>query len=230
MSLSTSARPTRRPNAFWGMVSDDELDRLDLFYRRRLVLLPEEIGDPRPELTAQELERFRPGIREAIVTKGAHRACSLEELRQETAAYLRMQIEDIQAELRSRRLAATRGLPVRRTHYDRAFLVALRSRIPLDQLVETELGTHLGPLTPSGTRSGPCPIHRGGETSRAFVVYVDDRDDQHFFCFRCGARGDAISVLQLAHRLEFAGAVHRLAAMAGMVLPGSRGGERRAAS
>ncbi|MFN7176267.1 MAG: DNA primase [Thermaurantiacus sp.] len=59
---------------------------------------------------------------------------------------------------------------------------------------------------------GCCPFHN--EKTPSFHVY-----DDHYHCFGCGAHGDAISFLREQEGLDFMGAVHRLAAEAGMAVP-----------
>ncbi len=61
---------------------------------------------------------------------------------------------------------------------------------------------------------GLCPFHN--EKSPSFNV----NDVEGFYhCFGCGVNGDAISFLRESEGLEFVESVHRLADMAGMVLP-----------
>jgi hypothetical protein len=60
-----------------------------------------------------------------------------------------------------------------------------------------------------------CPFH--AEEIPSFVV----NDDKGFYhCFGCGAHGDAVRFLVDARHLTFAEAVRKLAAMAGIPLPG----------
>lgn len=60
-----------------------------------------------------------------------------------------------------------------------------------------------------------CPFHN--EKTPSFVV----NDEKGFYhCFGCGAHGDAIAFLTEARKLTFSSAVKKLAAMAGIPLPG----------
>jgi DNA primase len=59
-----------------------------------------------------------------------------------------------------------------------------------------------------------CPFH--GEKTPSF--HVKDAEG-YYYCFGCGARGDAISFLEQSENLTFPEAVERLAAEAGMALP-----------
>lgn len=61
---------------------------------------------------------------------------------------------------------------------------------------------------------GLCPFH--SEKSPSFYVYPDT---QSFYCFGCGAAGDAISFAKKINNIEYVEAVKLLAARAGMPEP-----------
>ena len=95
--------------------------------------------------------------------------------------------------------------------FDPVFLADLRDRTPLAELVGRSVD-----LRRSGrTQVGCCPFH--GERTPSFHVYKD-----HFNCYGCGARGDAIEFVQQRDRVPFPEAVSRLAAEAGMDPPGAK--------
>lgn len=52
---------------------------------------------------------------------------------------------------------------------------------------------------------GVCPIHN--DTDPSLVVYAEDRSDEHFHCFGCGAHGDVIDFVRLVENCSFERAV-----------------------
>jgi DNA primase len=68
---------------------------------------------------------------------------------------------------------------------------------------------------------GLCPFH--GEKSASFYVHPDKG---FYYCFGCGAKGDAITFVRETERLDFPEAVAYLARQAGITLPIRRGGTR----
>ncbi|MEG1931873.1 MAG: DNA primase, partial [Pygmaiobacter sp.] len=64
------------------------------------------------------------------------------------------------------------------------------------------------------TYTGLCPFH--SEKSPSFVVYPEN---QSFYCFGCGAGGDAITFVKRINNVDYIEAVKFLAARAGMPLP-----------
>jgi len=62
--------------------------------------------------------------------------------------------------------------------------------------------------------SALCPFH--DEKSPSFSV---NADKQFYYCFGCGAGGNAIGFLMEYERLEFPAAIEKLAAMAGLEVP-----------
>lgn len=73
------------------------------------------------------------------------------------------------------------------------------------------------------TATGLCPFHN--EKTPSFVVYPDT---QSFYCFGCGAAGDAISFVRKYNNLGYVEAVKQLAGHAGMPLPEEDDKEARA--
>lgn len=68
---------------------------------------------------------------------------------------------------------------------------------------------------------GLCPFH--GEKSPSFYVHPDKG---FYYCFGCGAKGDAITFVRETERLDFPEAVAYLARLAGITLPVRRSGTR----
>ncbi len=62
--------------------------------------------------------------------------------------------------------------------------------------------------------TGLCPFH--SEKTPSFTVYPDT---QSFYCFGCGAGGDAITFLRKIENLDYMDAVRELAQQAGMTVP-----------
>ena len=68
---------------------------------------------------------------------------------------------------------------------------------------------------------GLCPFH--GEKTPSFHVHPDKG---FYYCFGCGAKGDAITFVRETERLEFPEAVAYLARLAGITVPMRRSGTR----
>ena len=64
------------------------------------------------------------------------------------------------------------------------------------------------------TYKGLCPFH--SEKTPSFIVYPDN---QSFYCFGCGAGGDAITFVKKINNLDYVESVKLLASRAGMKLP-----------
>jgi DNA primase len=60
---------------------------------------------------------------------------------------------------------------------------------------------------------GLCPFH--GEKTASFSV---NAEQGLYYCFGCGAKGDAITFVRESEHVDFVGAVERLAARAGITL------------
>ncbi len=67
------------------------------------------------------------------------------------------------------------------------------------------------------TYTGLCPFH--SEKTPSFVVYPETAS---FYCFGCGAGGDAITFVKRINNLDYIEAVKFMAARAGMPLPDDR--------
>lgn len=94
------------------------------------------------------------------------------------------------------------------SRFDDALLNRLRGAIPMPSLV----GRAVQLKRAGRSWAGLCPFH--GERSPSFHVY-----DDHFHCFGCGVRGDAIRWFMRREGLSFPAAVEALAAEAGIALP-----------
>ena len=94
-----------------------------------------------------------------------------------------------------------------------------------DVLAGTDLVQLIGAMTSlkKAGRSwkGLCPFHT--EKSPSFHVHPDKG---FYYCFGCGAKGDAITFVRETERLEFPDAVAYLARLAGIALPMRRSGTR----
>jgi DNA primase len=94
-----------------------------------------------------------------------------------------------------------------------------------DVLAATDLVSLVGATTSlkKAGRSwkGLCPFH--GEKTPSFHVHPDKG---FYYCFGCGAKGDAITFVRETERLEFPEAVAYLARLAGVTLPMRRSGTR----
>jgi DNA primase len=94
-----------------------------------------------------------------------------------------------------------------------------------DVLAATDLVQLVGATTSlkkSGRSwKGLCPFH--GEKTPSFHVHPDKG---FYYCFGCGAKGDAITFVRETERLEFPEAVAYLARLAGITLPMRRSGTR----
>lgn len=91
------------------------------------------------------------------------------------------------------------------------FLAELRARTDIEELIGkyTEI-KHRGSRTPVAL----CPFHT--EKTPSFVVY---RDTQSYYCFGCGAGGDAVTFVMNIERLDYTEAVRYLCERAGMNMP-----------
>lgn len=90
------------------------------------------------------------------------------------------------------------------------FLQELRSKIDIEEVVAPYVR-----LRRSGrTYSGLCPFHN--EKTPSFTVYPET---QSFYCFGCGAGGDAITFVRRMENLDYMEAVKSLADRVGLALP-----------
>jgi hypothetical protein len=138
------------------------------------------------------------------------------EFRDDTRAYLTMLVGDAEAEDAKRDRCATLGVPRDRQRFDELFLNDLKRRVMLDDLLIYRLNADLGKER-NGKRQGPCPVCERGEN--CFTVYVTDQNDQHYYCFRCGTRGDCYGAMMQAYNCSFREAVEKLAAEINLPVP-----------
>jgi len=91
------------------------------------------------------------------------------------------------------------------------FLSELRARTDIEELVGryTEI-RHKGSRNPNAL----CPFHT--EKTPSFYIY---RENQSYYCFGCGAGGDAITFVRNIERLDYTEAVRFLCERAGMMMP-----------
>ena len=94
-----------------------------------------------------------------------------------------------------------------------------------DVLAATDLVALIGASTSlkkmGKSWKGLCPFH--GEKSASFYVHPDKG---FYYCFGCGAKGDAITFVRETERMDFPEAVAYLARLAGVTLPVRRSGTR----
>jgi hypothetical protein len=184
-------------------------------------------------LTDEELHRWAGFYRHRLALVDAEVRDPFE--REPTRQYLAMLVGDATREEASRAQAAHLGVPRDRDHFPAEFVADLKARVKLDHLLEYEAGAQLKPASRRGVRRGPCPFCRASERSDCLAVYTADAADQHYFCHRCGAAGDAISAIMQVYGDSFRAAVERLAGFGGVPLPapppdpgGATGGRRMA--
>lgn len=80
--------------------------------------------------------------------------------------------------------------------------------------IEELIGQYVHLRRRGRTLTGLCPFHN--EKTSSFTVYPDT---QSFYCFGCGAAGDAITFVRKINNLGYVEAVKQLAARAGMPMP-----------
>lgn len=90
------------------------------------------------------------------------------------------------------------------------FLSELRARTDIESVISPYVNlSKRGRLV-----KGLCPFHN--EKTPSFTIYTDS---QSFFCFGCGAGGDAITFVRRIENLDYVEAVKVLAERAGMKMP-----------
>lgn len=91
------------------------------------------------------------------------------------------------------------------------FLSELRARTDIEELI-----SKYAEIKQRGSRTpvALCPFH--AEKTPSFVIY---RDTQSYYCFGCGAGGDAITFIKNIERLDYTDAVRFLCERAGMNMP-----------
>lgn len=91
-----------------------------------------------------------------------------------------------------------------------SFLQELRMKIEIDDVISSYVS-----LKKRGNTSvGLCPFHN--EKTPSFTVY---HDTQSYYCFGCGAGGDAVNFIKRIENLDYIDAVKSLAQRAGMQMP-----------
>lgn len=90
------------------------------------------------------------------------------------------------------------------------YIAELSRRTDITELV----GSYVQLKRAGRMERGLCPFHN--EKTPSFYVYPDTNS---FYCFGCGAGGDAITFVKTLQNLEYVEAVKFLAARAGMPLP-----------
>jgi len=92
----------------------------------------------------------------------------------------------------------------------RPFIDELLDRVDIVEVVDSRV-----PLKRTGRNlKGLCPFHK--EKTPSFTV---NADKQFYYCFGCGAAGNAIGFLMEYDRLDFPGAVETLAHSVGLEVP-----------
>ncbi len=93
-----------------------------------------------------------------------------------------------------------------------SFLSELKMRTDITDLVSSYVS--LDSRRQGRTHKGLCPFHN--EKTPSFMVY---EDTQSFYCFGCGAGGDAITFTMKIENLDYIEAVKLLAERAGLSMP-----------
>ena len=91
-----------------------------------------------------------------------------------------------------------------------AFLNELKYNTDIEQVI----GRYVQLRRRGKNLTGLCPFH--SEKTPSFTVYPDT---QSFYCFGCGAGGDAITFMKKIENLDYMEAVRSLAERAGMAVP-----------
>lgn len=106
-----------------------------------------------------------------------------------------------------------------------AELYEITDDVKRDVLAATDLVQLIGAVTglkkAGSSWKGLCPFHT--EKTPSFHVHAERG---YYYCFGCGAKGDAITFVRETERMEFPEAVAYLARRAGISLPVRKGGSR----
>jgi DNA primase len=104
-------------------------------------------------------------------------------------------------------------------------LYDINDDVKRDVLAATDLVSLIGGTTSlkkmGASWKGLCPFH--GEKTPSFYVHPTKG---FYYCFGCGAKGDAITFVRETERLDFPEAVAYLARLAGVALPVRKSGSR----
>jgi len=79
------------------------------------------------------------------------------------------------------------------------------------------IGSYVNLKRAGSNMSGLCPFH--SEKTPSFTVFTRSNS---FYCFGCGAGGDAISFVMKAENLDYPSAIELLAGRAGITIPQDR--------
>lgn len=101
------------------------------------------------------------------------------------------------------------------------FLEELRNACP----IETVMGSYVNLIRRGRTYVCSCPFH--SEKTPSCTVYPEQ---QSFYCYGCGAGGDAISFIRRIENLTFMEAVAMLAKRCGLTVPENKEEEKRSQS
>lgn len=91
-----------------------------------------------------------------------------------------------------------------------AFLQELKFKTDIEDIISTYVTLRKN----GSTSKGLCPFHN--EKTPSFTVY---NDTQSFYCFGCGAGGDAVTFIKKIENLDYIDAVKLLAQRAGLQMP-----------
>ncbi len=91
-----------------------------------------------------------------------------------------------------------------------AFLQELKFKTDIEDIISTYVTLRKN----GSTSKGLCPFHN--EKTPSFTVY---NDTQSFYCFGCGAGGDAVTFLKKIENLDYIDAVKLLAQRVGLQMP-----------
>ena len=80
--------------------------------------------------------------------------------------------------------------------------------------IEQVIGSYVTLKRAGSNLNGLCPFHN--ERTPSFTVFPATKS---FYCFGCGAGGDAISFIMREENLDYVGALEHLAARAGITIP-----------
>lgn len=95
-------------------------------------------------------------------------------------------------------------------HLSESFLDELKEKTDIDDVISS----YVSLKRRGSTSKGLCPFHN--EKTPSFTVY---HDTQSFYCFGCGAGGDAVTFIKRIENLDYLDAVKLLAQRAGMQMP-----------
>lgn len=197
----------------------DELADWHDYYRTSLATLDEEIIEDLPGMTSEELARLGPAMLVHVAERGLDLPIPAAELRESTRAVLTEHLAALEREQGRRARATELGVPLADRRFTDDFLADLRRRVNLDGVIEHESGIALGRRASNGSRRGPCPFCGAAPDSQAFAVYLKDPDAERYVCFKCGAKGNVFTAIQLIYRVGFRAAVEILASRCGVTPP-----------